>query len=96
MIRRTLEEWNYNIIRKLVIEGYSETDTFDFKPALKYGNIHLRVQKNEIYIMRIPKYRLCIRQYIWWFHSFLELKMRRKWVKNSWSGWDRISGRIWG
>jgi predicted HTH transcriptional regulator len=36
MIPHTLEEWNYNIIRKLVIVAYSETDTFDFKSALKY------------------------------------------------------------
>ena len=36
MIPRTLEEWDYNVIRQLVIEGYCETDTFDFKPALKY------------------------------------------------------------
>jgi predicted HTH transcriptional regulator len=33
----TLEEWNYNVIRKLVIDGYSETDTFEFKSALKYN-----------------------------------------------------------
>lgn len=36
MIPHTLEEWDYNVIRQLVIEGYCETDTFDFKSALKY------------------------------------------------------------
>jgi hypothetical protein len=34
-IPHTLEGWDYDIIRQLVIEGSYETDTFDFKPALK-------------------------------------------------------------
>lgn len=32
-------EWNYEIIMQLVIDGYYETDTFDFKPALTSRNI---------------------------------------------------------
>lgn len=31
---RTLEEWNYNIIKELVDKNYSETEFFDFKAEL--------------------------------------------------------------
>jgi len=49
MIPGTLDEWDYDRIRQLVIDGYCETDTFDFKPTLKhvFGDPKKRDEYNE-------------------------------------------------
>ncbi len=46
---RTLEELDYPTIRRLVIDGYYETDTFEFKPSLKpeFGDQKRRDEYNE-------------------------------------------------
>lgn len=35
MIPRDLSEWNYERIKDLASKGYLETDSFEFKPAIK-------------------------------------------------------------
>ncbi|MGA9149363.1 MAG: ATP-binding protein [Candidatus Nitrosopolaris sp.] len=50
-VPNTLEGWNYEIIRQLVIEGYYETDTFDFKPVLTPR--HQDQKKRDDYIQQL-------------------------------------------
>lgn len=35
MIPRALTDWDYETIKDLATKGYLETDTFEFKPAMK-------------------------------------------------------------
>jgi predicted HTH transcriptional regulator len=51
IIPRTLEEWDYGVIRELVINDYYETDTFEFKPDLKPR--HLDQKERDKFNMRI-------------------------------------------
>jgi predicted HTH transcriptional regulator len=46
---RTLEEWDYPAIKRLVVNGFYETDTFEFKPSLKpaFGDPKKRDEFNE-------------------------------------------------
>lgn len=51
IIPRTLEDWDYSVIRELVINDYYETDTFEFKPDLKPR--HLDQRERDKFNLRI-------------------------------------------